>query len=52
MIQRHAARGELERLPSLLPRLTYVCVAPFMGAPEAIEFLRGQVCARSAGPRS
>ncbi len=39
MIQRHAARGELEVLPSLLPRLTYVCIAPFMGATGAIEFL-------------
>ncbi len=52
MIQRLAARGEPERLPSLLPRLTYVCIAPFMGAPEAIEFLRGQMAHQKPGPRS
>jgi AcrR family transcriptional regulator len=43
LIQRHAARGEMELTPALLPRLTYVCIAPFMGAPAAIEFLRGQL---------
>ncbi len=53
LIQRQLARGELEQLPSLLPRLTYICVAPFMGAPAAIEFLRTQVAReRAQGGRS
>ncbi len=42
LIQRLAARGETALMPSLLPRLTYVCIAPFMGAPAATEFLRGR----------
>ena len=43
LIQRLAARGEMAQMPSLLPRLTYVCIAPFMGAPAAIEFLRHRI---------
>ena len=49
MIQRHAASRELELLPCLLPRLTYVCVAPFMGASEAIDFLSAQIRRSGAG---
>ncbi len=48
MIQRHAARGELEVLPALLPRLAYVCVAPFMGPTEAIKFLNDQIARKQA----
>ncbi len=48
LIQRQVARGELQQLPTLLPRLTYVCIAPFMGAPAAIEFLRTQVARERA----
>ncbi len=43
MIQRHVARADLDTLPRLLPALTYVCVAPFMGAENAIAFLREQI---------
>ena len=43
LIQRLVARGETRSAPSLLPRLSYVCLAPFMGAPAAIEFLRAQL---------
>jgi AcrR family transcriptional regulator len=39
MVHRQTARRELELLPALLPRLTYVCIAPFIGATEAVEFL-------------
>ncbi len=40
IVQRHAARGELEVLPSLLPQLTYIAIAPFTGAEEAILTLQ------------
>jgi AcrR family transcriptional regulator len=43
MIQRHVARADLDTLPRLLPALTYVCVAPFMGAEHAIGFLKRQI---------
>jgi len=52
IIQRPALRGELQSLPSLLPRLTYVCIAPFMGAPAAIEFLRAQMRDQRGGTGS
>jgi len=52
LIQRHVARAEMELMPSLLPRLAYVCLAPFMGAPAAIEFLRGQVLRQKRALRS
>ena len=52
MIQRHAARGELEVLPSLLPRLAYVCIAPFMGATEAIDFLTNKITQQREGATS
>lgn len=37
IIQRHAARGETELLPLLLPQLSYIALAPFLGAEQAIE---------------
>ena len=43
IIQRHVARGDLETLPRLLPQLTYVCIAPFMGAENAIALLEQQI---------
>ena len=52
LIQRPVVRAEMQQLPALLPRLTYVCVAPFMGAPAAIEFLRSQVLREQRRARS
>lgn len=43
IIQRHVARRDLQKLPRLLPQLTYICVAPFMGAENAIGFLQQQI---------
>jgi AcrR family transcriptional regulator len=43
IIQRHAARRDYQTLPSLLPQLTYINLAPFMGAENAISFLRDQI---------
>ena len=43
IIQRHAARGELELLPLLLPQLTYIAIAPFTGAEVAIETIGGLI---------
>jgi AcrR family transcriptional regulator len=40
MIQRHASRHEVGVVPSLLPQLTYIVIAPFVGAEAAIEILR------------
>ena len=37
IIQRHAARGEIELLPLQLPQLAYLALAPFVGAETAIE---------------
>ncbi|MGO9488602.1 MAG: TetR/AcrR family transcriptional regulator [Solirubrobacteraceae bacterium] len=37
IIQRHAVRAELKRLPLLLPQLTYIATAPFIGAEQAID---------------
>ena len=50
-LQRQAARGELAELPRLLPRLTYVCVAPFIGAQEAIEFVEAEMRSMKRGAR-
>ena len=50
IIQRHAARREYQTLPRLLPQLTYINLAPFMGAENAIDFLTGQI-ERSARER-
>jgi AcrR family transcriptional regulator len=47
IIQRQAARGELASLPLLLPQLTYIAVAPFIGAEEAIGVIQ-ELIAREA----
>jgi AcrR family transcriptional regulator len=47
IIQRHAARGEIELLPLLLPQLTYIAIAPFTGAEEAIDTI-GALIERNA----
>lgn len=47
VIQRHAARDELELLPLLLPQLTYIAIAPFTGAEAAIDTI-GELIARDA----
>jgi AcrR family transcriptional regulator len=36
IIQRHAVREELEKLPTMLPQLAYIATAPFIGAEPAI----------------
>ena len=43
MVQRGVARQDLDELQRILPRLTYVCIAPFMGPLAAREFLQEQV---------
>jgi AcrR family transcriptional regulator len=40
IIYRHLARGEVASLPSLLPQLAYVVLAPFTGVEDAIEQVR------------
>lgn len=39
IIQRHAAREELDELPLLLPQLAYIAVAPFIGSEPAIQLI-------------
>jgi AcrR family transcriptional regulator len=46
VIQRHVARGEADQLPKRLPQLVYIMLAPFTGAPQAIELVE-QLRARS-----
>lgn len=43
IIQRHAARRDYQGLASLLPQLTYINIAPFMGAENAIDFIAQQI---------
>jgi AcrR family transcriptional regulator len=43
IIQRHAARDEIELLPLLLPQLTYIAIAPFTGAEAAIGTIGGLI---------
>lgn len=45
IVQRHVAQGDLGSLAARLPQLTYIAIAPFTGAEEAIELveeIRGQ----------
>ena len=39
IIHRHVARGEAAELPRHLPQLTYIALAPFTGAEEAIRLV-------------
>lgn len=48
IIQRHVAAGEYARLQRQLPRLTYLVLAPFTGADNAIELVREQCAQQSA----
>jgi AcrR family transcriptional regulator len=41
VIRSHAAKGEASRLVALVPQLTYLGLAPFTGAAEAIELVEG-----------
>ncbi len=43
ILRRHVAGREFEALHSLLPQLTYVSIAPFTGAEEAIGLLQEQI---------
>jgi hypothetical protein len=38
-------REELDVLPLMLPQLTYIATAPFVGAEEAIEAIRALIAA-------
>ena len=40
IIYRHLARGDAASLPLLLPQLTYVVIAPFIGVEEAVARVR------------
>lgn len=51
IIQRHAARGEIELLPLQLPQLAYLALAPFVGAEQAIEAIE-HLAARESAPAS
>jgi AcrR family transcriptional regulator len=48
IIQRFVARGEVDLLMQHLPQLTYIAIAPFTGAEEAIALVE-QMIARSEG---
>ena len=37
LVHRHVARGDAAELPRYLPQLTYIVLAPFVGAEEAIR---------------
>jgi AcrR family transcriptional regulator len=37
IVQRHVAQGEWDELPRHLPQLTFIALAPFMGAEQAVE---------------
>jgi TetR/AcrR family transcriptional regulator len=52
IVQREAAAGRYRTLISLLPRLTYIALAPFTGADEAIELVEGLKGAELAGARA
>ena len=41
VIRSHTAKGEASRLVALVPQLTYLGLAPFTGAAEAIELVEG-----------
>jgi AcrR family transcriptional regulator len=43
IIQRHAMREELDVLPLMLPQLTYLATAPFVGAEHAIEAIENLI---------
>lgn len=46
-IRRHIAEGEAATLTARLPQLTYVAIAPFMGAEQAVRELRRLSAERS-----
>ena len=52
IVQREAAAGRYATLMSLLPRLTYIALAPFTGADEAIELVEGLKGAELARARA
>jgi AcrR family transcriptional regulator len=47
---RQAPRLEGERYPILLPQQTYMCLAPFLGAPRATELVQGWIESQPAQP--
>jgi AcrR family transcriptional regulator len=49
IIQRQVAAGELAALGSYLPQLTYIAIAPFAGAQEAIALVEEMKAQESAG---
>jgi len=52
IVQRLAAAGEWGQLPRYLPQLTYIAIAPFTGAPEAIGIVEELKARERRGRRS
>jgi AcrR family transcriptional regulator len=50
IIQRHVARGRTDLLLRSLPQLTYIAIAPFTGAEQAIGLVEGMVARSIAEP--
>ncbi len=48
MLRRHVVLGRTERVPELVPRATYLTLAPFIGAEQALDFV-AERCRRPAG---
>jgi AcrR family transcriptional regulator len=46
IVQRHVAQGDLAPLAARLPQLTYIAIAPFTGAEEAIGLVEEMIRAR------
>jgi hypothetical protein len=51
IIQRQVAAGELATLGSYLPQLTYIAIAPFTGAQEAIALVEEMKARAADGSR-
>lgn len=48
IIRLHIAHGDTAGLARHLPQLTYIAIAPFTGADEAVELLEGLIAQRAA----
>lgn len=52
VIHRHVARGDAAELPRHLPQLTYIALAPFTGAEEAIRLVTEASATHTSAARS
>lgn len=50
LMRRQALRGEVERVPELLPQIAYLALAPFIGLDNAMRRVEGE-CAKSRRER-